>query len=342
MDIYGNLSGLLRCSGRGEKVGKDAVGGAEVGADVGTGAFAGIFQENWRQQQGIERLREAAGIGDREAATALDEVAGFLEFLMVGTENHRYAIYCSFVEIMDAGSESAADVGDVGEAVERRQFAERIDDDAAYVFHPHGHGSAGGARLFDYVDPFRQKHYFAAEPVAQRLQASLVEFMWSDDESHFGMEVEPGHIDVFISLPRRADYEPHAGVGGETGEAGDVDCGTHYVGNAVETGVARHGHVFYSDDFQQAARAFVLHVKVCEAVKHAAKHLAAASEKALSGAENRGNDICGDATAVQFLEIIAPEFIFYEDGHGGAGQLDEFAYAVGRIEGEIDHAVGQW
>lgn len=138
-------SGLLRCVGRGEKVGKDAVGGAEVGADVGTGAFAGIFQENRRQQQGIERLREAAGIGDREAATALDEVAGFLEFLMVGAENHRYAIYCGFVEIMDSGSEPAADIGDVGEAVERRQFAERIDDDAAYVFHPHGHGSAGGA-----------------------------------------------------------------------------------------------------------------------------------------------------------------------------------------------------
>lgn len=41
------------------------------------------------------------------------------------------------------------------------------------------------------------------------------------------------------------------------------------------------------------------------------------------------------------MEIVAPEFIFYEYGHGGACRVEESSDAFWGVEREVDHRVDE-
>ncbi len=76
-----------------------------------------------------------------------------------------------------------------------------------------------------------------------------------------------------------------------------------------------------------------------EASEHPPEEAAPLAEEALAGTEDGGYEVSGDAAFVEFLEIVAPEFIFDEDGHRGADKVKEFADAAGGVEGEVDDGV---
>ena len=67
------------------------------------------------------------------AATGL-EALSLLETLVVGTEDNGNIPYCSLQGVVDAYSETATDVGDIGIAIDAGEQAEAIDDEDASRF----------------------------------------------------------------------------------------------------------------------------------------------------------------------------------------------------------------
>lgn len=106
------------CFGRAEYLGIYAVGGAEIVAYIFAGGVSGAADFFRRGDKGIDCGAELGRVGDRESTPAGYEVGSFLEFFMIGTEDYRYAVDGGFIEVMYPGTESSADISDVGEAVE--------------------------------------------------------------------------------------------------------------------------------------------------------------------------------------------------------------------------------
>ena len=240
--------------GTAEYFGIYAVGGAEIVADIFAGGVSGAPDFFRRVDKGIDCGAELGRVGDRESSPAGYKVGGFLEFLMIGTENDRYAVDGGFVEVMDAGAESSADICDVGEAVEGGKLAEGIHDDSPDAGEPCGRWGIAALAFLKNMYPLRQKQDgLAGKAVAEGFKTRLVEFVGSDDESDFRMGVEPGDVDFLVCLPGTPGDEFQPGPGSEARKTGNFDGGTHYVGDAVEAGVAGHDDVLDVDDAQQTA-----------------------------------------------------------------------------------------
>ena len=111
--LYGCRRGWLV----GEEAGVDAARGSEMLFDVATGYFAMLFQVCAVVEQPFHYLGEFFPVGNGKSAFDCNQVAGFFEFTVVWPENDGYAVDGSFVDIVDAGAKSPADVGGGGETI---------------------------------------------------------------------------------------------------------------------------------------------------------------------------------------------------------------------------------
>ena len=56
-----------------------------------------------------------------DSGATLNELAGFAEFVIFWSENHWHTVGCGFERVVDSLAESAANVGQLSVAVERRE-----------------------------------------------------------------------------------------------------------------------------------------------------------------------------------------------------------------------------
>lgn len=77
----------------------------------------------------VDQGGERCCIGEFEGAFALEQGLCFLELLVVRTEYDGDSIYGGFGDIMDAGSESSANEGELSVTIDGREFAEAVDDE---------------------------------------------------------------------------------------------------------------------------------------------------------------------------------------------------------------------
>lgn len=110
--------------------------------------------------------------------------------------------------------------------------------------------------------------------------------MWSNDELHLGMRVEVRDDDILIRLPRATHNQCEL-------VATSHSCYLRkFLGlrldlqHAVETCVATHRNVIYTNAVQLLTRLIVLNVEVGEAAKHLAEHSAPWLEERLIGPED--------------------------------------------------------
>lgn len=311
-----------------EEVGEDAVGGAYVVGYVAAGGFAGGGAEGCVGEQAVEGGGSGGGVGDAECSAEGDEVARFLEFVVVGAEYDGNAVDGGFVDVVYAGSVSAADVDHGCVAVERREFAEAVDH---YAAHAGGSGAVVGDMLF----PLRQGDYVAADGIAQRADAGCVKFVGRDDEFYCRIGVEPGQVVGLVGFPAAAEYDE----GAESVASGYLACACHDVGDAVEACVAGHDSVVDAYPGEELTRIFVLEIDAVETAQHLAEHASVGAEEYLPGPEYGRYDINGYPRFGELLEVVAPEFIFYEDCHRGAYGLDEATGVARRVKRQVGHRV---
>lgn len=81
-------------------------------------------------EERIEASREGGRVSDGEGAATSDEVNGLAKLAVVGAEEHGDAVDRSLGGVVDTVAEAAADVGDAGVAVDGREEAEGVDDEA--------------------------------------------------------------------------------------------------------------------------------------------------------------------------------------------------------------------
>ena len=111
------------------KVGEDFVGGAEVGVHVVEAGGGGVVAGFGVEEEGVEDGRQLVVVFVREAAAEADDVVGFLELAVVGAEYYGFAESDSLEGVVDALPEAAADIGDIGVAVEGREKTKIVYDE---------------------------------------------------------------------------------------------------------------------------------------------------------------------------------------------------------------------
>ena len=153
------------------------------------------------------------------------------------------------------------------------------------------------------------------------------------------MGVEPRHVDVLIGLPGAAGYKPQLGLLAEAREARNLHGGTHHVCHPIEARIARNGHILHSHQLQKPARTLVLHIEAVETQEHPPEHSSNRPEEPLAGAENTRYDIGRNPTPTQLLEIIAPEFVFYENRHRRPCSVEKFFHPARSVERQIDYGI---
>lgn len=105
----------------------DFAGGAEVALDVAGGGSSRFCKVGAVGEEAVGKRGVALFVADAECSALCYQVSRLFEFAIVGSENHRNAIYGSLVDVVDAHSEASAYVGCVGIAIARRQDAEAVD-----------------------------------------------------------------------------------------------------------------------------------------------------------------------------------------------------------------------
>ena len=109
-----------------EKVAHDDVRGADMVGDILAGGFAGFLAEVSVGEQARGYGLEFGARMDAEAAAEFAQVGRFLEFVVVRSVDYRDGECSSLVDVVEPGSEAAADVGDVGVGVYRAEDAEAV------------------------------------------------------------------------------------------------------------------------------------------------------------------------------------------------------------------------
>ena len=75
--------------------------------------------------------------------------------------------------------------------------------------------------------------------------------------------------------------------------------------------------------------------------QHLSEHAAIAFEKSLCRAEYRGNDIGRDIATVQFLQVVAPKFVFDENCSFHIDSIQKAAHIRRKVKRKIANHVGQ-
>ena len=164
--------------------------------------------------------------------------------------------------------------------------------------------------------------------------------MGRDDETQVGVAVDVVEENLLVGGPCAAGHEDGVPLG-EAFDEREGARGATDVDDAVKTRVARHGDVvFHPDAREQLDRKAVLNKKVGDAPQTAGVTATVPLEKNLAGAENAAHGVDGNAVAVEYVDVVAPKFVFDEDGDFGAREFDETAGGSGGVEGKVADDVG--
>ena len=279
-------------------------------------------------EERIEASREGGRVGDGEGAAASDEVEGLAKLAVVGAEEYGDGVNRSLGGVVDAVAEATTDVGDAGVAIDGREEAEGVDDEAIDARGRVGIG-AGEAQGR------------TGEAGLNGGEVRLVDLVRSEDEFQVGVGVEIGDQQRLVFWPRATSNQHRSGVAfSEGGNDGERTGGAADVDHAIEAGVARDGDVRQTDASEELARGLVLHKEVVEATECLAIRSAAGSEKELAGAKDAGNQVGGNPPATQLVKGVQPKFVLDEEGNRRADKVEEPADAARKVEGEVADDVG--
>ena len=279
-------------------------------------------------EERIEASREGGRVGDGEGTAASDEVEGLAKLAVVGAKEHGDAVNRSLGGVVDAVAEAAADVGDAGVAIDGREEAEGVNDEAVDARGRVGI-SAGEAQGR------------TGEAGLNGGEVRLVDLVRSEDELQVGVSVEIGDQQRLVFWPRAAGNQHRAGVAfSEGGNDGERPRGMADVDHAIEAGVTRNGDVRQTDAGEELARGLVLHKEVIEAAERVAIRSADGVEEELTGAENAGHKVGGDASTPQLIERVQPKLVLDKKGEGGADTVEEGANAAWKVEREVADNIG--
>ena len=278
-------------------------------------------------EERIEAGSKGGHVSDGVGAAASDEVEGLAKLVVVGAEEHGDAVDRSLGGVVDAVAEAAADVGDAGVAVDGREEAKGVDDEAVDARSRVGI-SAGEAQGG------------AGEAGLNGGEVRLVDLVRSEDELQLGVRVEIGDQQRLVFWPRTAGNQHRSGVAfSEGGNDGERTGGAADVDHAIEAGVARDGDIRQTDASEELARGLVLHKEVIKTAERIAIRSADGTEEELAGAENAGHKVGGDASAPQLIERVQPKLVLDKEGEGGADTVEETADAAWEIEREVAYDI---
>ena len=279
-------------------------------------------------EERIEAGSKGGRVSDGVGAAASDEVKGLAKLAVVGAEENGNAVNRSLGGVVDAVAEAAADVGDAGVAVNGRKEAKGVDDEAVNARGRVGIG-AGEAQGR------------ACEPGLNGGEVRLVDLVRSEDELQVRVGVEIGDQQRLVFWPRATGNQHRAGVAfSEGGYDGERPRGMADVDHAIEAGVARDGDVRQTDAGEELARGLVLHKEVIETAERIAIRSADGAEEELTGTENAGHKVGGDASAPQLIERVQPKLVLDKEGEGGADTVEETADAAWEVEREVAYDIG--
>ena len=279
-------------------------------------------------EERIEADSKGGRVGDGKGAAASDEVEGLAKLAVVGAEEHGDAVNRSLGGVVDAVAEAAADVGDAGVAVNGREEAEGVDDEAVDARGRVGIG-AGEAQGR------------TGEAGLNGCEVRLVDLVRSEDQLQVGVSVEIGDQQRFVFGPRAAGNQHRTGVAfSEGGNDGKRPRGAADVDHAIEAGVARNGDIRQTDAGEELARGLVLHKEVIETAERVAIRSADGAEEELAGAENAGHKVGGDASASKLVERVQPKLVLDKEGEGGADTVEEGTDAAWEVEREVADDIG--
>ncbi len=279
-------------------------------------------------EERIEASREGGRVGDGKGAAASDEVEGLAKLAVVGAEEHGDGVDRSLGGVVNAVAEAAADVGDAGVAVDGREEAKGVDDEAVNargrvsISAGEAQGRTGEAGLNGH-------------------EVRLVDLVRSEDELQVEVGVEIGDQQRLVFWPRATGNQHRAGVAfSEGGNDGERTGGAADVDHAIEAGVTRDGDVRQADASKELARGFVLHKEAIEIAERVAIRSADGAEEELTGAKNAGHKVGGDESAPKLVERVQPKLVLDKEGEGGADTVEEGANAAWEIEREVADNIG--
>ena len=279
-------------------------------------------------EERIETGSKGGRVGDGEGTAASDEVEGLAKLVVIRAEEHGDAVDRSLGGVVDAVAKAAADVGDAGVAIDGREEAEGVDDEAVDARGRVGIG-AGEAQGR------------TGEAGLNGGEVRLVDLVRSEDQLQVGVGVEIGDQQRLVFWPRATGNQHRAGVSfSEGGNDGEWPRGMADVDHAIEAGVARDSDVRQTDAGEELARGIVLHKEVIETAERVAIRSADGAEEELAGAENAGHKVDGDASAPKLVERVQPKLILDKEGEGGADTVEEGADAAWEIEREVAYDIG--
>ncbi len=279
-------------------------------------------------EERIEASREGGRVGDGVGAATSDEVEGLAKLAVVGAEKHGDGVDRSLGGVVDAVAEAAADVGDAGVAVDGREEAKGVNDEAVDARDRVGIG-AGEAQSR------------TGEAGLNGGEVRLVDLVRSEDELQVQVGVEIGDQQRLVFWPRATSNQHRSGVAfSEGGNDGERTGGAADVDHAIEAGVARDGDIRQTDASEELARGLVLHKEVIETAKCIAIRSADGAEEELAGAENAGHKVGRDASAPQLIERVQPKLVLDKEGEGGADMVEEGTDAAWEIEREVAYDIG--
>ena len=163
----------------------------------------------------------------------------------------------------------------------------------------------------------------------------------SKDQLQLRVRVEIGDQQRLVFWPRTTGNQHRAGVTlSKGGNDGEWPRGMADVNHAIEAGVARDGDVRQTDAGEELARGLVLHKEVIETAERVAIRSADGTEEELTGAENAGHKVGGDASAPKLVERVQPKLVLDKKGEGGADTVEEGANAAWEVEREVADNIG--
>ena len=279
-------------------------------------------------EERIEASREGGRVSDGKGSAASDEVKGLAKLVVVGAEEHGNGVHRSLGGVVDAVAEAAADVGDAGVAVDGREEAEGVDDEAVDARSRVGI-SAGEAQGR------------TGETGLNGGEVRLVDLVRSEDQLQVGVSVEIRDQQRLVFGPRAAGNQHRSGVAfSEGGNDGERTGGAADVDHAIEAGVARDGDVRQTDAGEELTRGLVLHKDEIETTERVAIRSADGAEEELAGAEDAGDEVGGDASAPQLVERVQPKLVLDEKSEGRADTVEEGTDAAWEVEREVADDIG--
>ena len=222
---------------------------------------------------------------------------------------------------MYAYAETASDIGNLSITVDGREQTEAIYNQAVCLAHilfvGTGVAHVGAFQLADNLH-----------------QVVLVDDMRGDNQLHFRMLVEVLDKQVLVRLPGTSRHKGHGVVLEQFHQRQFLRFLTD-LQHTVETGITHHRHAVDAYLRQITLGALILHKQMVEIAQHMPISAAIPLEEHLPTAENGRDAIGRDAALVQLVQIVLPEFIFYEKRHAGIHNIQKLLHIARFVERQV-------